>query len=274
MDTPNSGDAAVAQINDEQTVAAGRDRSRISFVYNDLEAAVGLAGKLRSNAGSACDVKQLASWMNQSPKGGTFRSILAAARLFGLVETQTGGQVLLTSLGQNALDDTRSPQALADAFLAVELHAAMYRQYEGNALPPAAAIERQLESLGVPPKQKVRARQTFTKSAQFAGFIDPPTGRFIRPATSTASSLEPPKRSGGGGGDGEDGGLNLDPLLVALLRKIPPVGEDWPRAHRVRWFRTFAMNVSQIYDTGDEVVDLVIKVEADESGSLPIRAAS
>ena len=49
-----------------------------------------------------------------------------------------------------------------------------------------------------------------------------------------------------------------NPLLVGLLQKIPPVGDDWPKGQRVRWFRTFAMNVSQIYDTGDEVVNLVI----------------
>ena len=75
-----------------------------------------------------------------------------------------------------------------------------------------------------------------------------------------------------GGGDGNGGGLNLDPLLVALLEKIPPVGDQWPKGQRVRWFRTFAMNVSQIYDTGDDMVDLVITVESDNSELQQIRA--
>ena len=130
-----------------------------------------------------------------------------------------------------------------------------------------------MEGLGVPPKQKERARQTFTKSARFAGFIDSSTERFIRPATApdlpAASASELPK----GGGDGNGGGLNLDPLLVALLEKIPSVGDEWPKGQRIRWFRTFAMNVSQIYDTGeDEVVDLVITVESDKSELQQIRA--
>jgi hypothetical protein len=56
----------------------------------------------------------------------------------------------------------------------------MFQQYEGHVLPPAAAIERQIESLGVPPKQKERARQTFSKSAQYAGFFHEGSGRFIR----------------------------------------------------------------------------------------------
>jgi hypothetical protein len=54
--------------------------------------------------------------------------------------------------------------------------------------------------------------------------------------------------------------LNLDPLLIALLKKIPPSG-DWPAAQRVRWFRTFAMNVSQIYDGDGEPVEMKIDVE-------------
>jgi hypothetical protein len=41
--------------------------------------------------------------------------------------------------------------------------------------PPPPAIERQVEQLGVSPKQKERARQSFMKSAQYAGFIDAST---------------------------------------------------------------------------------------------------
>jgi hypothetical protein len=54
------------------------------------------------------------------------------------------------------------------------------REYKGNALPPPPAIERQMEQLRVSPKQKERARQTFMKSAQYAGFIDSSTGRFVK----------------------------------------------------------------------------------------------
>ena len=269
MDTSESTATVGDEVNDEQT-AAPRSRSKISFVYSDLEAAVGLADKLRTNAGSAaCTVKQLATWMNMSASGGTFRSILGAARTFGLVETQHGGAVSLTKLGQSV--KVERPNALAVAFLNVPLHAALYEKYEGSALPPSPAIERHIETLGVPPKQKERARLTFTKSAHFAGFIDSSNERFMRPATGptvpAASASELPK----GGGDGSGGGLNLDPLLVVLLEKIPAVKEKWPVGKRVRWFRTFAMNVSQIYDTEDEAVDLMITVP-DKSELQRIRA--
>jgi hypothetical protein len=67
-------------------------------------------------------------------------------------------------------------------------------------------------------------------------------------------------RVGGGDGGGTDD-LNLDPLLVALLKKIPDAEKGWPAAQRVRWFRTFAMNVSQIHDEDGEPVEMKIELE-------------
>jgi hypothetical protein len=57
--------------------------------------------------------------------------------------------------------------------------------------------------------------------------------------------------------------LELDPLLIALLKKIPNAEKGWPGPNRVRWFRTFAMNVSQIYDGDGEPVEL--KIELDQT---------
>ena len=271
---------AVGGASDDQA-GNTREKTKISFVYADLKSAIVLANALLANAGMTCTTAQLASWMNKSAEGGTFRGILGAARTFGLVQTQHGGQVSLTPLGQSVLNPATSKDAICTSFLHVELHSAIYKNFEGQTLPPPAAIERHIEGLGVPPKQKMRARQTFTKSAHYAGFIDSATGRFIKPASSAPSTPEPLTEThngktgagagaGGGGDDGDE--LVLDPLLKALLRKIPTVDEGWPAGPRARWFKTFAMNVSQIYDTGDDVVDLVITVESDKSELQQIRA--
>jgi hypothetical protein len=40
---------------------------------------------------------------------------------------------------------------------------------------------------------------------------------------------------------------------------------DWPAAQRVRWFRTFAMNVSQIYDDDEKPVEM--KIDLDEAAN-------
>jgi hypothetical protein len=65
---------------------------------------------------------------------------------------------------------------------------------------------------------------------------------------------------GGSGGDGIDS-LGLDPLLIALLKKIPTPDKGWAGPQRVRRFRTFAMNVSQIYDGDGDPVEMKIELE-------------
>lgn len=238
--------------------------SEIAWPYSDLESAIELPQTILTKAGSSAELDEIAAWMNQTAAGGTFRTRVSAAKLFGLIDTGQA-KASLTQLGRNILNSDGSElSARVEAFLNIELFARMYEQHKGNALPPAAAIERQMEQLGVAPKQKERARQTFMKSAQYAGFIDSSTGRFVKPGN---ASSKPPdgnqKKNEGGGGNGGGGGtveLNLDPLLIELLKKIPATGSGWPEAQRVRWFRTFAMNVSQIYDNDDKPIELDIKI--------------
>jgi hypothetical protein len=62
--------------------------------------------------------------------------------------------------------------------------------------------------------------------------------------------------------------LGLDPLLIALLKKIPEPGKQWPAQTRLRWFRTFAMNVSQIYDADEsEPVEMKIELETSKAAN-------
>jgi hypothetical protein len=54
----------------------------------------------------------------------------------------------------------------------------------------------------------------------------------------------------------------------ALLKKVPrPPEKGLPAPVRVRWFRTFAMNVSQIYDSEDEPVEMKIELEKNEAAN-------
>lgn len=236
---------------------AKRVRSALEFPYSDLGSAVDLARTLKSRAGTSCDDEQLASWMNQSATGGTFRSRLSAARLFGLIETQQG-RVTLTALGRDVLDDDAGQAACAEAFLKAPLHAALYEQLRGHTLPPAAAIERQMVSLGVPEKQKERARQTFTKSATYAGYIDQHSGRFIKPAAAPGGGRQDEhEEKRRGGGSGGDGGAPLHPFIAGLLERLPEPDTEWSVAERVKWLQTAASIFGLIYQgEGD------IKVEA------------
>ncbi len=131
-------------------------------------------------------------------------------------------------------------------------------------IPPTAALERDIQSLGVAEKMKDRARRVLERAAEQAGFFEHGRNRLVMPGIAVRDT--PPadptvdKNGGGGGGDDGLGELGLDPLLIALLKKIPTSGE-WPAAQRVRWFRTFAMNVSQIYDGDSEPVEMKIELE-------------
>jgi hypothetical protein len=245
-DNGNAGTAG-----EESTAETKRFRSEIEFPYTDLENAVDLGQTIHSQAGSSCEVDELAAWMGQTATGGTFRTRLGAARLFGLIETGQG-RATLTQLGRDVLANSGNERAARiAAFLNVELFRAMYDQYKGHALPPPPAIERQMEQLGVSPKQKERARQTFMKSATFAGFIDSSTGRFVKPGIPQrdegAGQPKPQERvdEGGGGGGGEP--PKIDPIIQGLLARLPKSGDVWPEAERKLWLDLLSGSFKLIY---------------------------
>ena len=170
--------------------------------------------------------------------------------MFGLVEN-AGGRVTLTQLGRDILPGAGADRAAkVAAFLKVELFAAMYDQYKGNVLPPPPAIERQMEQFGVSPKQKERARQTFSKSATYAGFIDQTTGRFVKPgiAAREEAPAEKPRNgngNGGGGGNGDDPPMH--PLIRGLVDSLPKSNEQWELDDAVNWLEAAAVNLRLVY---------------------------
>jgi hypothetical protein len=249
-DNDNAGTAS-AQSADEKK----RFRSEIEFPYSDLESAVELGKTIHDKAGSSCETEELAAWMGQTASGGTFRTRLGAARMFGLIETGQG-RVVLTQLGRDVLDDSGGGRAArVAAFLNVELFRVMYDQYKANVLPPPPAIERQMEQLGVSPKQKERARQTFMKSAQYAGFIDTSTGRFVKPGIvqkdegqrqqEKPADSERSRKGGGRGGD--ENPPDIDPIIEGLLKRLPKSGDTWPEAERKLWLQLLEGSFKLIY---------------------------
>jgi hypothetical protein len=243
----DNGATASAQNAEEKK----RYRSEIEFPYSDLESAVQLAQTINDRAGSSCENEELAVWMGQTASGGTFRTRLGAAKMFGLIETGQG-RATLTSLGREALDNSGKTQASRiTAFLNVELFRVMYDQFKGAVLPPSPAIERQVVELGVSPKQKERARQTFMSSAKYAGFIDATSGRFVKPGiaqgevrTNDKPPVEQEKRGNGGGNDDPP---EIDPIIGGLLKRLPKSGDVWPEAERKLWLQLLEGSFKLIY---------------------------
>lgn len=229
-----------------------RQRSTIGFPYTDYDNASEVATAIHGNVGSGqCSMGQLSAWMGQSIKSSGFRTQLAAARLFGLIESDDPESLRLADLGRRIVDPIQARAAKAEAFLRVPLFKAIYELHKDSVTPPSAALEREIADLGVSDKQKTRARQVFESSAVQTGFREAAPNRLVMPAVVVKPSTEEKKKRGGG--DDGSGDLHLDPLLMALLRKIPQAESGWPAESRLRWFRTFAMNVSQVYDDSDPV---------------------
>lgn len=268
--TDSAGNAAKETPDSEPKkdaeVAQSRQRSTIAFPYNDLADATQFAQAIHDHVGHGdCDDDQLAAWANQSSKSSSFRTQLSAARMFGVIESDGSGKHKLSLLGQQIVDPTQAREAKVSAFLNVPLYKVAYDKYKSTLVPPTAALELDFVRLGVAEKQKDRARIIFNKSAEQAGFFEHGKNRLVQPGIVAKGGAlggevgDPGSNNGGGGGGGDGIALNLDPLLMALLQKIPSKLEGWSAARRVRWFRTFAMNVSQVYDDDDLPVELEIK---------------
>lgn len=248
---------------------ATRERSQIEFPYSDMGQAEALAVCLMTKGGGSADPAQLASWLDQSANGGSFRSGLSAARIFGFVESDRG-TVRITQDGKDVTDADKASAVRVEAFLRVPLFAALFDKFKGYALPPAAAIERQMVDIGVPTKQKERARQVFQKSANRAGFVDQSSGRLTKPSVQTVSERKKegdlPPRSGGGDGGGKDfEGSKTEahnPFIAGLLSQLPSADKytTWPLEDQAEWL-TAAASIFKLLSKAKGRIEVVARAE-------------
>lgn len=214
----------------ENTQSAKRKRSSIGFPYMDLDEAVTLAAAIHKNVGTgSCSVEQLAPWMKQSPTSSAFRTRLGTSRLFGLVDTERSDALRLTELGRLIVDAKRAREGRAKAFLAVPLFRALHDKFKGGVVPPVAALEKEMIALGVASTLKETARRVFERSAEQSGFFAHGRDRLVMPGFVPAENgheepegQDKPDLGGGGSGHGSGGnGGAADPLIAALIQKLP-----------------------------------------------------
>lgn len=247
-----------------------RQRSSISFPYVDLGAAFTLAQAIHGHVGhGSCSEDQLAAWTGQSAKSSGFREQIRAAKMAMLVEGETEA-LILSEIGRAVADPDQAKQARVRAFLAVPLFKAVYDKYRGTILPPAAALERDMVGLGVSEKQKDRARQVLERSADQAGFFENGKTKLVMPALGQgggAPARETVREGGGatnadgkgasnvgGGGTGAGGGNGgqNDPLIKALIQKLPN-GGSWPVDDRINWLKMLVMGFQVAYGADQEI---------------------
>lgn len=249
-----------------------RQRSAIAFAYMDLADTMAVANAIHEHVGNGdCDEHQLSAWIGKSHKSSTFRILLWTARLFGLIEID-GHQHRLTALGRRAVDPAQARDARATAFLSVPLYNAIFEKYKGGVLPPAGALEREMALIGVAEKQIRTARLVMERSAHYANFDEAGKDRWVRPGVAPVTRDEPPatpEETGKHGGGGGDDLPPLDGLILALVKKLPPVGTtDWNAADRAMWLQMAAMAFQMAYGPAGHIEIKAVS----ESPNIPIRS--
>jgi hypothetical protein len=267
-------------------------QSSVSFPYMDLDTGISVARSVMEAGGVALTREQLAGVMKLSVGSGTFITKTGTARIFGLIAS-VQGKYELTNLGFAIVDNDENVQraAKAEAFLIVPLYRRTYEEFKGKQLPPKSGLENAFAKFGVAPKQVYNARLAFEKSASQAGFFSAGPDRLIEPILRgstgptgptgpTGAATGPtgpsglpagglhermsadlpirPRHYGGIGGD--QLGLDLDQLIVGLLRRLPKSGEEWGAEKRARWLQTLAANFDMVYSSEGD--DKIVVIEA------------
>jgi hypothetical protein len=206
--------------------SGSRIRSKISFPYTPLADAEQVAEALHRR-GDTATMDELAAELKQTITSGAFRTKVSTARTFGAIEVRRG-QVVLTPLGRRLIDPAQVAKARADAFLHVPLYRQVYEKYKGHTLPPPEGVEREMERLGVSPKQTDRARQALQRSAERAGFFGNGRDRLVAPALGSDQeghdNPPPPAR------ERREGGGTLPNPVEELIVTLLDEGGDWTPA--------------------------------------------
>ena len=154
---------------------AQRSAAAMRWPYNNLQDSLDVANAVHSKGGGSASKDQLAAFLEyRSARSGTFLSRLAAARMFGFVESQSG-QYTMTPLARKILMpvyDRDRAEGLVEAFLNVPLFKAMYEEHLGKELPPGLGLKNLFRTrFKVGGRMTDVALRTFLESADQAGFF-------------------------------------------------------------------------------------------------------
>jgi len=229
---------------------AAAARSELKFPVYGLADSALAAKAIHDKGGGVATNDHLAAFLGyKSAKNGAFVNRVASAKLFGLIEGPPS-RLVITGRAQKILMPVNigdPKQALIDAFLAVPLYAAIYRENQGKELPPEFGMKNALRTMfGVVPGRIDEAYRAFMASAEAAGFFEirgsktqlimpmVQTGlpRSVPPSESDEDEGEERASGNGGGGGGktpprQPGDLRGEYIsaLIGLLRDKGAKGE-------------------------------------------------
>lgn len=247
-----NGERQLEEPNFQNSQSQERDRSTIAFPYMDLADAVAVAQGIHSTTGAGpCQHDQLAAALSLSMNSSGFRVRLSTARMFGLIEIHRGkGTVRLTPLGQMIVDDASRREAMVEAFMNIPLYKELYERYRGRVLPPSGALQTEMATLGVARKQTDKARQTFERTAEVAGFFQHGRDRLVAPGFQKKSDDQDEEvdfSESGRAGSKSVVSTERHALIEALVDILPPADGEMSIEELADWLRAAEVNMRLVY---------------------------
>ena len=263
---------AVKTAEQDPKTGQSRPQSGARFPYYDLEDSVKVARTIHEKAGGLCDRSQLAALLgHKGINSGAFLTRLAAARMFGLIETTPDLKFKLTQRGQAIIapvSELAAERAKIDAFMSVDLFKRIYDQFHGTTLPADVGLKNLFETTyQIVPARSLPTVRIMLSSADFAGLFKTAGSRnrmampvTLPGSTGTTAPPQPPTaeskgngggNGGGGNGGGDDGLGGIDPAIVGLLRRLPPGGTPMSGKRRKALIEAFTSTISWVYPEAD-----------------------
>lgn len=245
-----------------------RAKSGVGFPYWDLDSAVEVAKAMHERAGGVCDNAQLATMLGYSGvSNGSFRTRVSAAKMFGVIEDTDDRKLRVSARGRRIvapITPIDGQRARIEAFLAVDLFKKVFDRFNGTTLPENVGLRNLFQNeYQVVPDRVAPTVRILLDSAQQAGLFDTAGNRtrMVMPVSAGVSHpsvhlpAEPPpptppqsatNRQGGGDGGGGDG-PPIDPALIGLLRRLPPIGTALSEKRRQTVIGAFTAFVDLVY---------------------------
>src|SRR6185312_3207659 len=249
-----------------------RARSGVSFPYWDLDSVTEVARAIHERAGGACDTAQLATMLGYSGiSNGSFRTRVSAAKMFGVIEDSDDHRLRVSARGRRIVapvTDADGISARTEAFLAVDLFRRVFDRFNGTTLPEQVGLRNLFANeYQVVPDRIAPTVRILLDSAEQAGLFQAagnrsrmamPLSAGFTPAA--PAPIAPPaiekieihRPGGNGGGGGDDGTSEIDPAIVGLLKRLPPVGTAINAKRRKVLIDAFTNVVAFLYPDAED----------------------
>jgi hypothetical protein len=243
--------------------------SQIKFPSVDLRGAAQVPKAMALHNAARCTHADAYAFLEDLGAGGSPNIKVAAAGHYGFVLTGRG-YIVLTDLGAQTIEPPTRIHAFRKGFLQVPLFRELAERYSREPLPSDVELERYMAELGVTPSAASRARWSFYGAAKQAQLLTEnedrlqiPHGLFaeaeekpkplVKSESVTVVPIHPEAKTFVPGSFKaaqvveELHDVDIDPILMGLLRRLPKDPESWSPEARAKWWEAWRVTFRLVY---------------------------